>query len=699
MVFRMENLTPATIYYVRAYALTKEYQAAYGDVVKIATLPQGSVSYWYNNGGGEEENYRINSALAECQWMYNNVANIQGFGISCSYGSGTPTADCSYGGSMRVGPSYSYQQTGTILHETNHGVGVGTTWEWYSNGNLRENTTHGRWLGPRATEMIRFLQNDAAAFMTGDGTHMWGSTTSSMGMKSYGINGANEDSYSPADQLLYWGNIFLTHALHQDGLPCSGTVGFATPAFVFPQQDNVKYYIKSEVDEYGMTTFLGHTATGNLKNIVATTSEALADDNLAWYISYNPKTCYYTFQNVGSGKYIGLNAGSIKTMSTATAFHLFPSPEEHTLGDFQQKSYWITANKGSYALKAGASSCSTTSFNNNAETSNQRWFFLTSENLQGYEEGSLKAETQELDKLIANVRNTQTTPHIASADTLDITTIDEELNSTLTKYEEEKESYTQAAQVVEAIEAVETAFTQFLSQTTPENLENPFDLTFLLQNAAIDDNTGWSEKPTFSNSCCEYFGTTAFDFNQTTTLKLPKGTYEVRAQAFQRPGAYADVYKDYVKNGTNKVKALLYAKSKTTPIKNIFDDAQATSQGTGSVAAASKTYIPNTMEAAQNFFKKGFYDNSVVVTTTVQGTMKVGIRSTATGGVTYWTCLDNFRLYYHGTRSYDEVTRIEEMEDGENEKMRDAIYDLSGRRVTNPTHGLYIRGGKKMIIK
>ncbi|MBR4388901.1 MAG: chitobiase/beta-hexosaminidase C-terminal domain-containing protein [Prevotella sp.] len=32
-------------------------------------------------------------------------------------------------------------------------------------------------------------------------------------------------------------------------------------------------------------------------------------------------------------------------------------------------------------------------------------------------------------------------------------------------------------------------------------------------------------------------------------------------------------------------------------------------------------------------------------------------------------------------------------------RMDDAIYDLQGRRVTNPTHGIYIRGGKKFIVR
>ena len=69
------------------------------------------------------------------------------FGLSVHYvrgsGAGGGTADCSYGGWMRVSQTTSYQQTGTMLHEPNHGVGVGTTSQWYNNPNLRSNTSSG----------------------------------------------------------------------------------------------------------------------------------------------------------------------------------------------------------------------------------------------------------------------------------------------------------------------------------------------------------------------------------------------------------------------------------------------------------------------------------------------------------------------------------------------------------------------------
>ncbi|MCD8302802.1 MAG: hypothetical protein LUC44_07270 [Prevotellaceae bacterium] len=700
-IFRMENLSPATIYYVRAYAISDTWQVGYGDVVKIATKPKGSVSYWYNYGGSDQENFRINSALSECEWMYNNVANIKGFSISCTYGASTETADCSYGGSMRVGPSSSYQQTGTILHETNHGVGVGTTWQWYSDATLRENTSSGKWLGPHANEMVQFLQNDAAAYMTGDGTHMWGATTSSITMKNYGINGAFEDSYSPADQLLYWGNILLTHALHIDGLPCSSSVGFATPSFVFAQEDGVKYYIKCEDTELGLTSYLGHSATGSLKNVAASAEEALSDDELAWYISFNPATQYYTFQNVGSGKYIGLSSGDLKAQaSSAASIHLLPSRELVNIGDEECHSYWITSSKGAYSLRAGSSLCSTVSFDNTDEASSQRWLLLTADELQAYDSEVAKELIPGLDSLIANVRETLQVEHIAASDTADVSNLDESLEATLELVEKEKDSYTSAYQITEATETIETALIDFLGQVTPASMSEPFDISYLLDNPTLDDdNSGWSDEPTYSNNCCEYMTASNFDFNQTTSLKLPKGTYSVHVQAFQRPGAYKDVYTDYVKNGVDNAKAVLYAKSTSVTIKNIFADAQSKTQGTGTVRAGTGAYIPNTMEGAYNFFKNGLYNNSVVVTTTSAATFKLGLRCAAiSDGTEYWTCFRNFRLLYYGTYSGDEVSPVEAIEADETEAEGDC-YDLSGRKVSRPTRGIYIQNGKKVLIK
>ena len=124
------------------------------------------------------------------------------------------------------------------MHEMGHAIGVGQHEIWW-NGNLRANGDRGDWLGERANAVLRFWDNNPTAVMTGDNTHMW----------PYGINGAHEDTGS---EVLYIGNGLITQALGEDGLPPTG--GFATPAYVFEQEDHVKYYLKNEDETAGLYT-------------------------------------------------------------------------------------------------------------------------------------------------------------------------------------------------------------------------------------------------------------------------------------------------------------------------------------------------------------------------------------------------------------------------------------------------------------
>lgn len=696
-IYHMDGLEPGTIYYVRAYARTSGYKVGYGDVVKIATLPKGQVNYSYDFAGDEMQNARINSASAETVWMYNNLSNIRGFYLQVHYvygaGAGDGTADCSYGGWMRVSQKEAYQQTGTILHETNHGVGVGTTGAWYNNSNLRAETSRGLWLGPRATEMVRFFDNNTTSNLNGDGTHMW----------PYGINGAHEDSYQPSNKALYYANILITHALHQDGLPCSNSVGFATPAYVFTQNDEMKYYIKTSDEGCGLlTSYLTATTSGTLKSVEISAAEARNDDNYAWYITYNPKTSLYRIQNVATGKYFTYASNAIKaasktTPSTSEEFMLMPARQQTTMGTYKGTAYWIIKNSASNhpALQVSANG-STTAVGYNAANSatNQQWLFMSADDLDAIETQAISTKVNELTDLISNVRKVAQTAHVSRADTLDVATIDETLEDVLTRAES-AEDYTSVSAINAHISDVEAALQQFLATTTPASVGEPYDLTFLLVNPDFaKDAEGWSTAATYSYSCCEFFEKT-FDFNQTTKLKLPAGTYEVRMQGFQRPGAYAAVYTDYVTNGKNNVNASLYAKTKNQKLLNIYDDAKTLSQGTGSVAAASKVYIPNTMQGASAFFKKGYYENSVLVTNASTVAIKVGVKGTA--GTGYWTCFDNFRLLCHGAYTTDDVTPVQSIE--AEETADEVYYDLSGRRVVKPIRGIYVRDGRKVIVK
>ena len=387
-IYCMEKLQPGTMYYVRPYVLTTKYHLAYGDIVKVPTLPKGAVKASYDNGGSTEEDYRISSAIDEILWLYNNLSSVKDITLEVHYSAGTPTADCSYGGHMRVGANSSYQQTGTVLHETNHGVGVGTSNIWWD-GNYRAEGNRGKWLGPRATQMIRFLNKDNTAYMTGDDTHMW--PTSSFKGPNFGINGAHEDTYNPENTLLYYGNVLITHALHQDGLISTEKIGFASPAYTFAQEDDTKYYIKTTDDDFGNeTSLLTATESGSLRQEEISAAQALEDDNFAWHIIYDPKTAYYSLRNVGSGKTLSCSGQTFKMMmrsapSDAEKAQLLPSRTNFKKGTLNMPSYWVVIRKKTLETKSEtALSCA--DFDASDSNTKQHWLLLTADELTAYDQ-------------------------------------------------------------------------------------------------------------------------------------------------------------------------------------------------------------------------------------------------------------------------------------------------------------------------
>ena len=374
LIYVMENLTPATVYYARPYVLTQGFQVAYGDELKIITIPRGTMTYWYNNGGSEEENDRINYALQYGTKVWNDLINIQGVNLSVSYSAGTPTADCSYGGSMRVGANSAYQRAGTIMHEAAHGVGIGTVWGWW------DLLVDGVWTGVRANEVLQFWDNDKNAKMKGDSMHMW----------PYGINGAQEDS---GTELLYYGNALIIEGMHEDGVQPTGSC-FASPAYTFEHNDDVPnyYYIQNVDETYGFQKAYLQATTAGLKWTETTSEAMLADDSYAWEISFDPKTQFYSFRNIGTGAYISYNgskfATSKRTTPTASEkLQLMPSRSYTTWsnseGSQKLRSYWfLKANGGSATAMTGAANggVSGTNFDNDMDDTNQRWLILNKTN-------------------------------------------------------------------------------------------------------------------------------------------------------------------------------------------------------------------------------------------------------------------------------------------------------------------------------
>ena len=695
-IYAMENLTPSTIYYVRAYAMTKNYAVGYGDVVKVITLPKGNVTWGYDNGADAEANVRINTAVGDAAWILNQITSINGLYANVHYGSGTPTADCSYGGWMRVGPNSSYQRTGTILHELGHAIGVGQHDIWYGgNSPLRAGSGTGNWLGDRATAMVRFLDNNTTSVMTGDGTHMW----------PYGINGSNEDT---DDVMLYMSNALIYQALGEDGLPPTG--GFATPAYTFVQEDTIKYYIKNESETYGLYT--SYLVVENSRVVWKSMSadEALNSDAAAWYVTFDPKKQYYQLRNAATGRYMAHGGATATTLSDNTNFHMMRSRVDVTVGKNSKKlnvrGYWMVKPQNTLTppcmVAAANGKVTSATFDLTDGAHAQRWVFLTKGDMEDFDEVANDAYMNELDVWVSRVESYINTPH-----TEDVEGADAALETVLSELKEKQSQSLSTADIEASVEMAKSAILEFLPNVTPTNVKQPFDITYMIANAAIDDETGWSDAPTMSYSCMEYYETT-FDFNQTTVDKLPKGVYQLRVQAFQRAGIAADVYEAY-QNNAGVVTTEIYLGTSKAKVQNIAAEAQRSKLGGTEISVGTPTrYIPNDMQAASKYFKKGLYENTLTMQNRRVQALTLGIRSESRGSK-FWTVFDNFRLYYYGSMSKSDVeSGVEELElPNTNQSIWPCnVYNITGQCVRYNANtleglpaGLYIVGGRKIIVK
>lgn len=680
-MYLMQPLEPATVYYVRAYAITNNYAVGYGEVRKVITLPMGTCSWWYNNGGSPAENERINEALADCIYYYNNWSGIRDFRISCSYGAGTPTADCSYGGSMRVGPNASYQRTGTILHESNHGVGVGTSSRWWDT-----NLHNGDWFGERANKMLQFIDNNPDAKMHGDNTHMW----------PYGINGASEDSGWP---MLYIANVLITQAMHEDGL-CPPGHG-ASPVYSFESEDTVKYYLTSESDKFGSSTgYLTETSSGTLTWKTADAAELAENDAFAWYLTFNPQTGLYRIRNAQSGKYFSYSGSTIKTASkdapgATENFMLMASRTTKSFGDKPSspkgKGYWMlqgTDEFEPYALTAGASGATSSSrFNISDAATQQRWVILTFAEAQKLTGGLVTDAKNKLQRYI-DCANQMT--EVQSIETTEGVT--EALSTLADDYAAAIGTMTVLTDIETAISQLSTAIIAFLEGATPADLAQPFDVSCFIEEPQLATLDPWTCEPTPALA----YGVASFGgvkFAMTQTLpKMPKGAYGLKAQAFERPGLIDDVYAEWLA-GTNSAKSYIYLKSATNKgvFSHICSDASAESLG-GSEAKVGEQYVPANAEAASIYFADGRYEVFAAARHGSKSDLELGAKELSAIEDS-WSAITNFRLFFYGKdTSKDDVVSIESPVATDCTPASAVIYDLSGRPIQagRLTHGIYI---------
>ncbi len=647
----LDQLTPGTCYYIRAYAVTTSYAVGYGDVLRIYTLPSGHFTYNFNSSGDDNIDARIKGAMDGLIGYWNQTTSITAFTPTANYNSGVATADCSYGGWIRYGPSEDYQATGTAMHEALHGIGVGTHGSW----NLHEsNDTYGTWYGKRARDLSRFWDNNNTEYITGGGSHNWAASGSNQ--TSYTINGAHEDTHT---DLQYYGCGLLAQAMCEDGMvPASG--GFL-PGYCFHHTDNTKYYLRNTHSSYGLNSscYLAASGTSLQWTTYANDAAAADDDKAAWYIEFDPTTQYYYFKNVSTGRYIYYNGSSFSASGTAknnyTQIHLHLGWWDATFGtggsQVSMDTYYLMhpANTGTpTCLAADASNALTTATYSPAEAQTaSRWMILTMDQADDINDAIVDAERDKVLNLIAKVRTLAASTH-----TDDTGTANSTLATNLATTETAVATAT-AAECATHYNNVLSYCKTFMGNTTPG--ASGYNITFLVTNPDMSSAEGWSgTSPTLSYTVAEFYQM-AFDFYQTLP-SMPHGRYRMKMQAFQRPGSSTDVFTDYKDGGTddNPITATIYIGTGTQTMADISTEAQTSRLGVGNeteVTYSDETaYLPNDMQAGAHYFSNSYYDNTVEVEEFTGGTLQFGIKSTSY--VTYdWTLFDNLRLYYFGSQT------------------------------------------------
>ncbi len=702
-VYKMSGLSEATVYYIRAYAITTDYAVGYGDVLKVITLPRGGITYTYEgNAPTEEVNTRIEAAVKSAVEAWNEQTSIQGFSTSVHYGADTPTADCSYGGWMRIGPNEGNQKTGTVMHEMAHGIGVGTHTIWTAtNSPMRAGQGTGNWLGERANEVVKFWKNDDTAVLTGDGTHMW----------PYGVNGAHEDDGS---EVLYTANGQIVQALGEDGLPPAG--GFGTPTYSFEHTDGVKYYLKNEDEDYGLlTSFLTTSEDGTLSWTELSTGEVAQHDEAAWTVTFNPATCYYQLRNVGTGRYLTYDEAKSLKYCTAEAtapadaqnFHLMRGRVDVTIGNAPEvfRGYWIvhpekTLNPHTMGTMSKGRVLATTFDLKNTATA-QRWLILTADDVNALEENIVAENKQQLQTLLTAVKQLPAVPHKEQSAGADAALA--EAVSVAEALLADAKSTSNA--LADGVDNLRASAVTFLAAVTPVDAKQPFDVTFLLNSADLSDLSAWKGTPEETKDGCASFSST-FNFYQTAT-KLPAGTYAFTAQGFQRVGEAKTAYTNYV-NGEAGITATIYAGTKSNKLMAQGAGAQSEKKASKDtrVSTTPSLYVPSDLSSAVKYFEDSVYTNKVVAkVSTTGGSLMVGLRNN-TDVTSGWCAFGCFGLKFYGTLSEDDATTGIHQAQSAVENAPMDVYTLSGVRVRSQVNtlqglqpGLYIVNGKKTLVK
>ena len=690
-------MEPATKYYVRPYAITDTYAVGYGEPTKIITGFESDITYGFNWGAPtQQDNEECIAAMETAVQYLRDWTSIVGFRPYLNYEIGKWGADCGYGGWISAGESYA-RNPGVLLHEMGHGIGVGQHWRYTADDSPlhpsrdEKGNSNIYWRGERANRVFKFFENQPDEY-NADGTlaHSHSIADGDRVHVCYGLSGVT----APIDLLR---QAVFYQGMYEDGMPAVSDG--ACPFYSFDCEDDEKYYITNE--KYGFGEKFLTVSGSRLTYRKATRDEAKEDDAYAWTIEYVPTTGLYFLKNVKSGSYLSYSSSNFVVKSTETPsnsekIQLMPArvTAEYRVGDetIQQKTYWMvrgTRVETPEALTIATSSASAVSapalnFWDNSQQ--QHWAILSSDDMDKVDKVYMDFDKRRLEELLAGSKKLLATPH--ELINPEETTADSDFQTIVNTTEENKPNLNTATVYSNAVKSFTTEISNYLQKVQPTSMDNPFDLTFLIDDPTFLSGSSWDGLENPESHPLEY-NSTAFSISQTLS-GTPRGTYMLVASGFQSPGRVYSACSEY-KKGTNNVSATVTVtyggNSVSQKLAHVYEGGQEEKLGEGGLEIKTvDLYTPQNAAAAKPYLEHGFYETSLIFHTNIK-TMTITLQDKKATDK-YWTMLGGVKLYYYGTEiTKDEVTGIEDIyaeADAIYSTEVQAYYNVNGVQIPRP---------------
>ena len=338
--------------------------------------------------------------------------------------------------------------------------------------------------------------------------------------------------------------------------------------------------------------------------------DVLTNDSAAWHVIFNAEKSLYRFKNVATGHVItydthtsSMQTGEASGVTDDALFHLMRGRQDVVEGS-SVRGYWMIHNDGSENPKVmsaeNGSTLTTATYNLGNDATAQRWLILDKNTMESIEMQAKKDYSKQLDDYLNIVKKLRSTPHRE-----DIAGTDKAFDDGLEAIKSRRLTATSAGKLSSLVAEAHALAYNFLSHVTPLSKYEPFDLTFMVMNSGMDQLTGWTGKPALNHSSGEFYQAT-FDFNQTVS-NLPVGSYQLRVQAFQRPGSAETAYQAHM-SGDDKVTTEIYLGDRSRKVKQAVTEAREMPMGVGNESMLPSNpakYIPNDMLSASEYFANG----------------------------------------------------------------------------------------------